>query len=216
MHIKRRAIPVFWPISRTGSKYNAVPSHDSERAVPLVVFMRDVLGLVKNKKELKKILNEKKVFVNGRVIKEENFPLIFFDNLGLPAMKKYYRVWMNGKRYKLIEVSEQESHTRVYKIIGKRKISNEKIQINLDNGKNLISSVKMKVGDFVILDDLSNKIVRTVSLNKGDNVIALQGKHAGKEGKIKEIVQEGEEKIALIKSQAGEIKANIKNLYFFE
>ena len=61
MHIKRKTMPKFWPVARTGSKYMAVPSHEQRSSVPLIMVIRDMLKLVKNKKELKKVMNEKKI-----------------------------------------------------------------------------------------------------------------------------------------------------------
>ena len=57
MHIKRKNIGKFWPVPRKGTKYLAVPSHNNSESISLVVVIRDVLKLVRNKKELKRLLN---------------------------------------------------------------------------------------------------------------------------------------------------------------
>ena len=60
MHIKRKTIGNFWPVQRTGTKWMAVPSHDQRSSMPLVGVVRDVLEIVKSKKELKKLLGKQK------------------------------------------------------------------------------------------------------------------------------------------------------------
>ena len=56
MHIKRKTIGNFWPVPRTGTKYMAVPSHEENNSLSLILVIRDVLKLVKTKKELKKVI----------------------------------------------------------------------------------------------------------------------------------------------------------------
>ena len=55
MYLKRKNIGKFWPVPRKGTKYLAVPNHNNNEAISLVVVMRDVLKLVRNKKELKRL-----------------------------------------------------------------------------------------------------------------------------------------------------------------
>ena len=101
----------------------------------------------------------------------------------------------------------------MHKVIGKKLLPNKKQQINLTNGKNLLTSEKVNVGDFVLIGD-ENKIVKVIALKKDVEVIAIKGKHIGKEGKIKDIIKEGENTLAiLITPSKEEVKVNIKNLF---
>lgn len=213
MHIKRKTIGNFWPIQRTGNKWMAVPTHNQRNSIPLIIVIRDILKLVKNKKELKKVLNEKKIMINGKIINETNYPLCLFDSISIISMKKHYKVVLKNKRFDLVEVSEKESDSRVYKVIGKKQLTDKKIQINLTNGRNILTSEKIATGDFVVLDNLKNKISKIISLKKDIEVLIIAGKHIGKSGKIKEMLHEGENIIAVIKTKEGEIKANVKNVF---
>jgi small subunit ribosomal protein S4e len=213
MHIKRKTIGRFWPIQRTGTKYVAVPSHQQRDSVPLIVMMRDVLKIVKTKKEMKKILNEKKLHVNGKVVKEPNFPLMLFDTIQIPLTKKAYRVVLDNKRFALEEEKDEDSHKKIYRVIGKKVLSGNKIQVNLSHGKNILSNEKISTGDFVVLDNKKNSIIKIFSLKKDSEVLVVDGKHAGKSGKIKDIVEQGEQKVAIIKTKEGEVKANINNVF---
>ena len=216
MHIKRKTIGSFWPVAKTGEKYLAVPSHEQRNAIPLILAMRDVLKLVKTKKELKKILNEKQIMINGRTVKEVNYPLMLYDSLTLPSIKKYYKVTMKGRRFDMIEVSEEKASTKTYRVMNKRLLENKKLQVNFSQGKNMITNEKLQTGEFVVIDNKTNKILKVVALKKDVEVLVVAGKHTGKSGKIKDMVEQGKEKVAVIKTQNGEINANIKNIFVKE
>ena len=126
MHIKRKTIGNFMPVPRTGTKYMAVPGHNQRDSMSLILVMRDILKLVKTKKELKKVLNEKKVLVNGKIVNETNYPLSLYDVLGLPSAKKYYRVrmflWFNLcllpviQRGSVLQIGDQVVQTANYQL----------------------------------------------------------------------------------------------------
>ena len=217
MHLKRSKTEKFWPIPRKGTKYVAVPTHNKREAVPLAIIMRDVLKFVKTKKELKKILNEKQVFINGRVVKETNFPLCLFDVLSLPSMKKNYRVSLSkNKKITLEEISDKEAETRVYRVIGKKILSGGKIQINLMHGKNLLFDKKIETGDSIVFNFKENKIVKILPLKENKNVFVVKGRHAGVKGKIERIFEEGNKKIAEIVTDNQKIKVWTKNIVIIE
>ena len=216
MHIKRKTIPDFWPIPRTGTKYMAVPSHNPYNSVSLMMILRDILKIAKTRKEIKKLLNEKKILVNGKIVKETNYPITLFDSIAMPSIKKYYKADLENRRMILRDVSDKESHTRIYKVIGKSILPGKKVQLNLSNGRNIISSEKISVGNFVIMNNTENKILKVVPLKENLEVLVIKGKHTGKRGKVKEIIKEGENTIAKIASKHEEIKANVNNLFAIE
>jgi small subunit ribosomal protein S4e len=213
MHQKRITIAKTWFVPRTGSKYIAFAMSDREKSLPLIVAMRDILKLVKTKKELNLLLNSKQISINGKVVREKNYPINLFDSLSMPSAKKFYRTVLKAKKIGFEEISEKESSERVYKVIGKKILAGKKVQINLSEGKNIISSEKIDTGDFVKIDNSNNKIKGIKQLKEGEDVIITSGKHIGKKGKIKKIIEEGERKIAEIESKNEKIRTEAKNLF---
>lgn len=211
MHIKRKTIPNFWPIARTGTKYMAVSSHNKTNSMPLIVVMRDILNSVKSSKELKKIVREKKILVNGKIVREDKYPLALFDSLAIPSINKFYKVVLKGKKYHLAEVSEKELSSRIYKVESRKVLPGKKIQINLSSGKNILSNEKIETGNFVLLKE--NKLAKIIKLEKGTEVLVVSGKHSGKSGKIISVEKIGEDKIAEISTKEGELKLNIDTLF---
>lgn len=214
MHLKRQEAKKIWPIGRKETKYLAVPSHEKEHSLSLATILREILRLVKTRKELKKLLNENKIKINGRIVKEANYPVALFDSLSFPSINKHYRAVLKGRKIGFKEIQEKEAPIRAYKAINKRVISGKKIQINFSNGRNIVSSEKVNVGDFVMLDAVSNKIVKIFSLQKGLEVLVIKGKHAGASGKIVELVAEGKKRLACLEIPGKEtILVEVKNLF---
>lgn len=217
MHLKRQNIGKFWPVPRKGTKYLALATHNQKESIPLVVVMRDILKLVKNKKELKTVLNEKQILINYKEIREVNYPVCLFDVISLKDAKKNYRANLS-KNKKMIfdEISDKDAETKIYKIVGKKILSKGKMQINLMQGKNLISDEKASAGDSVILNLKDNKIVKIIPLEKEKTAFALKGKHAGSSGKIIDIMDRGGKKIAKILADGKRINVWTKNIIVVE
>lgn len=201
MHLKRKTIENFWSIPRKGTKYVAVPDHNQKESLPLVVVMREMLKIVRNTKELKKLLYEKQVQINHKIIRETNFPISLFDILSLPAIKKNYKaVLTKNKKIVLEEVSEKEASIKIFKVLNKKVLDEKRIQLNLMHGKNIISKEKVNTGDSIVFDLKDNKISKIIPMEKGRSAYVIKGKHAGESGKINEIVERGGKKIAKISS----------------
>jgi small subunit ribosomal protein S4e len=212
-HLKRNKIGKFWPVPRKGTKYLAVSMHNKNESIPLVVVMRDVLKLIKNKKELKKIINEKGIMINHKEIRETNYPVSLFDVINLPKIKKNYKAILSkNKKMNFEEVSEEESKTKVFKVISKKLLRKNKVQLNLMHGKNIISDEKVNTGDSVVLNLEDNKIIRVIPMKEGQDVFVVKGKHAGHQGKIQEIMDRGGKSIAKIISDEGKVNVWIKNI----
>lgn len=213
MHLKRHNIKKFWPIPRKGTKYLAVAAHEKSSGIPLSVVIREILGIVRNKKELQSLINDKKVLINGKIVRDVKYPVLLFDSVSFPDVKKHYRAILKDKKIAFEEESEQDAKNRTYRVVDKKQLKGKKTQLNLSNGKNILSSEKIEVGDFVIVNNSDNKIIKKISLQKGTNVIVVRGKHIGMTGKIKDIAEEGHSTIAEITVDGEEIKVDIENLF---
>ncbi len=217
MHFKRKTIGKFWPIPRKGTKYVAVPDHNQYDAIPLIVAMRDMIKLVRTTKELKKLLHEKQVQINHRIVCETNYPISLFDILSLPSVKKNYKaVLSKNKKIILEEISDKESEIKIFKVVDKKILDGKKIQLNLMQGKNIISKEKVNTGDSIVFNLKENKIIKIIPMEKGRNAFVIKGKHAGIFGKISEIVERGGKKIAKISSENQKLNVWVKNIIVTE
>ena len=217
MHLKRSNVEKFWPVARKGTRFLARPSHNQSDSLPLVVVMRDMFKFVNNKKELQRIIYEKQILVNNKLIHETNYPLGLFDIISLPKFNKNYRaVFSENKKMIFEEISDKETKTKILKVINKKMLPSKKIQLNLMHGWNLISKEKVNVGDSVIVNLEDKKIIRIIPLEKGKNVFVIKGKHMGKNGKIEDIMVRGGKKLVKILSNGEKINVWTKNIIVIE
>lgn len=202
MHLKRNSMPKTWPLKRKGTKY-IVRTFNLKSSIPLLVIIRDILKLAKDRGEVKKILNSENVKVNGKIIKEEKFPLTLFDNLSLG--EKNFKIVLKNKKFSLEESSRCE---KIVKLIGKKVLKNGKIQMNLSDGRNYLGKEKIKVGDSVVISFPENRISEVLALKEGCKVLFLRGKHTGEEGTAEKIAG----KNVTVKIAGEKINSKLENL----
>jgi small subunit ribosomal protein S4e len=208
-YIIRQTVSKTWPIPKKGTKYVVVPSHNRKEGIPLLLVMRDILGFVKTRKELKKILLEKKILINGREARDEKISLLLFDTLSIPALKKYYRVSISDiKKIKLDEIKEGDILTKISKIVGKKMLRGKKVQLNLNDGRNVLFDEKAGVGDSVVVNLKEGKIGKVLPVKKDSQVLIVKGKHMGRNGKILSL----EDDEVLINTGDGDIKIQEEEL----
>lgn len=185
-HIKKSVMPKTWPVPRKGGKkrYVAVPSHATGKGISLLFLLRDVLKIADTRKEVKHMTLNGMVMVNNKIRRDENFPLQVFDVLNLELAKKNYRLEIVNKKFSLAEISDKEAGSKIVKIIGKKILSGGKVQMNLDDGQNMLSKDKFSVGDSVIVDTKKDVVSKVLGLKKGAKIEIIGGKHAGEKGEL--------------------------------
>ena len=159
--------------------------------------------------ELKKILLEDKVLVNNKVVREENHSLVIFDSVNLPVMKKNYILTLTEKgKFTAKEVSESEAKNKISRVYGKSILKKGRVQINFDDGRNIISNEKVKVGDSVLINLKDKKIEKILPIKEKSRVIIVKGKHLGKQGTIEKIDDKG----IMVISDKKELNLNSEDL----
>jgi small subunit ribosomal protein S4e len=209
-HLKRVAAPRTWPITRKTSKWVVKPTpgaHSEERGMPLVVVLRDLLHLADRSKEIKQILQEGKVLVDGRIRKDHRFIVGMFDTISIPAINANYRVMIgdNGK-FKLIPI--KDSSVKLCKIVNKTTVRDGKTQLNLHDGTTMLASNDYKTKDSILIKVPERKIDQHLNYGVGSLVYVADGKHAGEIGKLKEIkvVRSSSPNMVIITTATGEFE----------
>lgn len=212
MHKKRNELPTSWPLPRKGTKYFVVGTHATTNAIPLIIAFRDILGIVKTNRELRVMLQNKDIFVNQKVRMSEKFPIRPLDILTYGKPKKNLKLTIVGKKMKFEEIKETEANEKTIRVIGKVILSKEETQMNLEDGTNLLVKTKFSVGDSAIIDLKEIKLKTILPMKEGAKVFVVSGKHAGKEGKVKEIIVQNGKKEYLIKFKENEARLPIRTL----
>lgn len=188
-HLKRVAAPRSWPIARKTSKWVAKPSpgpHSEENGLPLIVVLRDLLHVADKAKEIKQIMHEGKVLVDGKIRKDHHFPVGLFDVISIPEINANYRVMVgqDGK-FKLVPVSD--AGAKLLKIVDKTTVAGGKTQLNFHDGTTMLASNDYHTKDSIVLKVPEKTIDQHFNYEVGSMAFVIGGKHAGTLGKIKEI-----------------------------
>lgn len=188
MYLKRQEVPKNWPITRKGAKYVARPSFDFQNGIPLLILLRDFLKIVNTRSEAKKAINSKNIILNGKNAKNEKESVRIFDIIGLVPSKRYYQLSLtNNGKFTLNDVKDEQTKTKICKVIGKKTINGKKTQLNLMDGRNIISDIKCNTQDSVIISLEDGKINKCLSLKEKGKILVFAGKHSGKQGIINKI-----------------------------
>lgn len=181
MHQTRNEVIRSLPLQRKGTKYVAYASRHNSTCVSVVVAIRDMLKLADTSKEVKGMIHNKMLKVNGKIAKDLHDPINLFS------------IFHADKNYKLsilptgrFVFEETKDTTRILKIIGKTSMSKDNFQYGLHDGTNVATKQSFSVGDTLILD-FENKILKHIALDKGKNVFVFSGSNVGKTGRVENV-----------------------------
>ena len=182
MHLKRQKASTKLPIPRKGTKFIARALSHIDNSVPVVIAVRDMLKLAKNTEEVKKMIQNKLLKINGRFVKDYRHSIKLFNIF--EAGKSYFLTILPTRKFAFEETKDK--NLRLCKMINKKILKDGIIQLNLHDGSNVISKDKIPVGDSVYLD-FEGKIKKHVSLEKGKKIMIITGKYLGLRGNIESL-----------------------------
>ena len=190
-HLKRFKAPKHWPIHPKENKWTTKPNagpHAIEGSLPLLLIVRDILGVADNAREAKRIINTGEILVDGRARKDYKFPVGFMDVIEIPKSEKVYRVLPDEKgRLILYPIAAENKDFKLCKITDKTTIRGGKTQLNLHDGRNQVADNEYIVGDVVILKVPEQEITDRIVFEKGTIGLITGGKHTGEIGRINKI-----------------------------
>jgi small subunit ribosomal protein S4e len=200
--LKRLNTPKYLQIKKKHGKFFVKPSpgpHPSRFCLPLLHIVRDLLEIVDNHREAKKLIGLGHFKIDGKIIKDANYPVGLMDVLNIEKMKKYYRILPDSHHGLIIhEISEKESNFKLCRINQKITTKKGHIQLNLHDGKNILIKVKdpknpkediYKRMDVLKISIPENEILKLLKFKEGNLAIIMSGKNIGQIGKIINILK---------------------------
>lgn len=189
-HQKRLSIPRSWKAGKKGYKWVSTTRpgpHSQARSLPLGIIIRDILKLVDNSREGKRILSEGKVLVDGIPRKDLRFPVGLFDVITLPLINETYRMFQDEKGRLVLHKLDATNVNKLCRINNKTTIKGGKVQLNLNDGTNILGSNEYGTKDSLILSLPDKQIVKHLQFKVGNLAMVVGGQHSGEIGKITEI-----------------------------
>ncbi len=194
-HLKRLNAPDSWHIAKKTTTFitKTAPGPHNANAMPIAVWLRDHMGFARNLKEVKQILNQNDVIINGKACRDPKMGIGIFDIIAIPKMGKYYRL-LRGKngRHLAVEIDAESAQSRLCKIQNKTVITGGRVQLNLRYGANLIADNTYKANDSIVVSlkpEDRFKIIGHFPFAVGNMAMITGGKHSGKVARIMEIIK---------------------------
>src|SRR5947208_3733932 len=193
--LKREPSPGFWPIHR--KEYTWAPRtrpgpHAREKSLPLVIIVRESLGLANIAKEAIRIISTGKVKVDGIVRRDRRFPVGLMDIVQIEGVPQVYRALPKPNRGLVLSpAQDKEAAYKICKIVGKQNVPGGKLQYSLHDGRSLLSAAKdtrpgreqLAVGGAIQLSFPVQKMVKHDPCQLGAIVIVIDGRNKGSYGR---------------------------------
>ena len=200
--LKRLNTPKYLQIKRKHGKFFIKPApgpHASRFCLPLLHIVRDLLEIVDNYREAKKLIGLGYFKVDGNIIRDVAYPVGLMDVLSIEKMKKFYRILPDSHHGLILhEISEKESMFKLCRIIQKVTLKGGHIQLNLHDGRNVLIRVKdpknpkedvYKRMDVLKISVPEQEILKVLKFKEGNLAIIMSGKNIGQIGKIISILK---------------------------
>jgi small subunit ribosomal protein S4e len=195
-HLKRKPAPRFWPIHRKELVWTAKPKpgpHSISYCIPLMLIIRDILGLAETRKEANTIISQEQIKVDGKIQKEEGFPIGLMDVISIPTVEKAYRVLPSEKGLILHSIGAEEAKFKLCRIESKSIVKGGHVQLNLHDGRNVLVQLDdpknpeedvYRTLDVLKMSIPDQEIVEHANLAGGVPAIIFGGKNIGRHGDI--------------------------------
>lgn len=190
-HLKSLNAPLFFGGGRKSLVYVTKPDpgrHTLDSSISLLTLLKR-LSIASKSADAKRIINGGLILVNGKKIKERNYPVGFNDTIEVANENRYYRIRINNKGQMITEEAKKPDYdSMIFKVTGKYKVKDNQIMLKLQDGKSVKGKADAKVNDSVIIDS-KDVVSKVLKLDMGAQCTVLGGVHAGASGKISSIIE---------------------------
>ena len=187
--MKRLAAPSHWMLDKLSGTYaprQSAGPHKLRESLPLVVFLRNRLKYALNGREVKAIMMQQHVQVDGKVRTDTTYPAGFMDVITLEATNEHFRLVYDVKgKFAVHRISAEEASYKLGKVkkvqLGKKGVP----YVVTHDGRTIrYPDPNIKVNDTVKVDLASGKITDYIKFDIGKLVYITGGRNLGRIGTI--------------------------------
>ncbi|KAJ5692363.1 hypothetical protein N7462_001786 [Penicillium macrosclerotiorum] len=188
-HQKRLSAPSHWLLDKMSGTYAPKASagpHKLRDCLPLIVFIRNRLKYALNGREVKAIMMQRLVKVDGKVRTDTTFPAGFMDVISLEKTGEHFRLIYDTKgRFTVHRIQAEEAEFKLCKVkrvqLGKGGIP---FLVTHDARTIRYPDPAIKVNDTVKVDIATGKIVDFVRFDSGVVCMVTGGRNMGRVGVV--------------------------------
>jgi small subunit ribosomal protein S4e len=188
-HLKRLNAPSHWMLDKLGGIFAPKPSagpHKTRECLPLILILRNRLKYALNGKEVKSILMQRLVKIDGKVRTDATYPAGFMDVLEIAKTDEFFRIIYDAKgRFVVHRIQREEA---AYKLCKVKKLEFGKggvPYIVTHDGRTIrYPDPDIKVNDTIMLDLETGKIKDFAKFDIGQLAMATGGHNNGRVGTL--------------------------------
>ena len=182
--LKSVAAPKNWPIKRKNSVFTFRPNpgaHPKTMCISLGTALKDILKMGDTGREIRRIIGQRIVFVDGRPTRDFKRAIGLMDVVSIPKIGQSWRVLLDSKnRITLVPIREDMAKWKLVRIENKTTIRKGRIQLNMHDGRNLLLEKNAhKTGDVLKISLPDQKIIEAYPFEKGNKALIVGGSHSG-------------------------------------
>jgi len=188
-HLKRLNAPKHWMLDKLGGIWAPRPStgpHKLRECLPLIILLRNRLKYALNTKEVKYILMQRLVKVDGKARTDKTYPAGFMDVIGIEKTNEFFRLLYDVRgRFIVHRVSPEEGKYKLARVktlaMGLKKVP----YIVTHDGRTIrYPDPMVAVNDTVKVDIETGKMSEFVKFETGNLAMISGGKNTGRVGVI--------------------------------
>uniref|UniRef100_A0A6U6TC93 40S ribosomal protein S4 n=1 Tax=Zooxanthella nutricula TaxID=1333877 RepID=A0A6U6TC93_9DINO len=188
-HLKRMFAPSHWMLDKLKGRWAPKPSagpHKMRECLPLIVMLRERLKYALTYREVKMIVMQRLIKVDGKVRTDMFYPAGFMDVVQIEKTKENFRLLYDTKsRFVLHKISKEEA---AYKMCRVKKITRgpkgTPYAITHDGRTLRYPDPDVKPNDTVRVDVTTGKMLDYVKFEAGNSVMISGGNNMGRVGVI--------------------------------
>jgi len=201
-HLRRSVSPSFWPILRKECVWTVKPNpgpHPLAKCIPLGIIIRDMLKYARTMREARRILGERQIEVDGRVVTDYKFPVGLMDVLHIRTTDEYYRMVPHPVKFMVLHpIEKDEASFKPVRIKRKTMVKGGNIEITFHDGRNYLLRLKdpfnpvedvYRTYDTVKLALPHQEILDHFKMEEGSLAVVIDGSNVGFLGRIVSIKQ---------------------------
>lgn len=192
-HLKRLPAPADWPIKRKVAKFTTRPipgPHPKDNCLTLAILLREVIGHADNMHEVRRILSNGELLVDGRPRRDPRYPVGVMDVIEIKSSGEKYRLLPKARGgLRLVSIDESEAGFKLCRVEKKKMVAGGRLQMTLHDGRCILSPEGEKPSAHQTLETVKisipeQKILKTLPLAEGVYAVVTRGKNIGTEGKV--------------------------------
>uniref|UniRef100_A0A7S2Q7J7 40S ribosomal protein S4 n=1 Tax=Zooxanthella nutricula TaxID=1333877 RepID=A0A7S2Q7J7_9DINO len=188
-HLKRMFAPSHWMLDKLKGRWAPKPSagpHKMRECLPLIVMLRERLKYALTYREVKMIVMQRLIKVDGKVRTDMFYPAGFMDVVQIEKTKENFRLLYDTKsRFVLHKISKEEA---AYKLCRVKRVTRgpkgTPYAITHDGRTLRFPDPDVKPNDTVRVDVSTGKMMDYIKFEAGNSVMISGGNNMGRVGVI--------------------------------